>query len=118
MSNRVQDILSRSGREFSDKPALSHSKKILTFAELDEQASTFSLRLQDLGLKDQDRVGILTSAGFEPIVAFFGALKAACIPIFLNSQFKEPDLGRILTETGIKAVVCQDKQAASCTACI
>jgi long-chain acyl-CoA synthetase len=79
--------------------------KSLTYRQLDEQVNRFAAALQQMGLKEGDRVGIVLPNCPQFVIAFFGAMRAGGIAVPCNFMYSGPELQRAFDETGVEIAV-------------
>jgi amino acid adenylation domain-containing protein len=79
----VHELFEAQARRTPDVAALLCDDQQLTYRQLDLRANQFARRLQNLGVRPGDRVGLLTQRSIDAIVALLGTLKAggAYVPL-------------------------------------
>lgn len=90
---------SKSGREW----------KNLTYGELQQQARAFASGLIALGLRPQDRVGIVAENSLEWIIAYLGLSMAGAIGVPIYYDLKPPEIEEGLRRADCRFVVTSSK---------
>ncbi|HWG28589.1 long-chain fatty acid--CoA ligase [Actinospica sp.] len=80
----------------------------LTFAQLDDKAARLAAQFVDSGLGDGDRVAYvgLNSPAF--LVTMLAAFRVGALFVPVNFRLAEPELERVLTDSGAEVVVCEE----------
>jgi long-chain acyl-CoA synthetase len=102
----VAELLHGTAREFPAKPALvTPTGSPVTFAELDQRASAVAAAVHEAGISAGDRVGIAMHN--VPVFAssYFGILRAGAVVVPLNPTLTEPEVRRILDDSGASLVL-------------
>ena len=74
----LDDVLRSAARKFAGREALVGGGRRLSFADLDAAADDAAARLQAAGIAKGDAVAIHGRNTVEWVMAFFGAVRAAC----------------------------------------
>ncbi|WP_163535731.1 AMP-binding protein, partial [Klebsiella pneumoniae] len=74
------DLIRGHAEERPDKPAMIFEDRAIAYAELDAVIDRVAAALQREGLAKNDAVAILAMPSIEYACAFFGALRAGCVP--------------------------------------
>ena len=113
----LTDLLEQSFERYPIKPAVRQLQRRqggityvpLTYAELRGQRDRLAAGLATLGLRQGQRIGILTDGGFEPILVFLAADLIGLTAVPLCHKSSTDILGHIISRSGIKCVVADDK---------
>ncbi len=113
----LTDLLEQSFERYPTKPAVRQLQRRqggityvpLTYAELRGQRDRLAAGLATLGLRQGQRIGILTDGGFEPILVFLAADLIGLTAVPLCHKSSTDILGHIISRSGIKCVVADDK---------
>lgn len=108
----VHEWLRRSARRTPGKEAIICGCERWTYGRLDAHSDRFAEVLVDLGVRQQDRVAILTGNRPETVVSLYGALKAGGVFVILDGNTKARRLGYVLENSGAKVLVARIDQAA------
>jgi acyl-CoA synthetase (AMP-forming)/AMP-acid ligase II len=84
----VHHFLEESARAYPDKVALIHDGVRVTYDEVNGKANLVARYLLDKGLKPGNRVSILMENSLEYVVSYYGVLKAAGVPVPLDTDLK------------------------------
>ena len=102
----LADLLNECFESYSDNPAFENMGKVMTFAELKEQADHFACYLiHDLGLSSGDKVAIQLPNLLQYPVALFGALRAGMTVVNVNPLYTPSELKHQLVDSDAKVLV-------------
>src|SRR5438105_5447652 len=101
----VVSTLAASVEKHPDKTALFWGEREYSYDELWNQTALVSSRLQELGVKAGDRVGLWLKNCPEFIPSFFGVLHAGAVAVPINSFLKSAEVSFILNDAGIDILV-------------
>jgi len=83
------------------------------YAELDRRTGEVAAAYRRLGLRRDDRVMIVMSDGLEMLCAVLGAFRAGVVAVPVSTMFNGAELGKILADSGARALVCTHEYAAA-----
>ncbi|MEP6815275.1 MAG: benzoate-CoA ligase family protein [Marmoricola sp.] len=89
----------------AEKVAVRGSRS-LTYAELDRLDADVAAGYRQLGLRREDRVMLVMSDDIEMLGAILGAFRAGLVAVPVSTMFSGAELGKILADSGARAVVC------------
>lgn len=92
-------------RRYESVPAVKFNGETLTYSDLDERSARFASALLNLGLKTEDRVGLLMSNRSEYTVADIGLARAGLAKVPLNDMLSAEDIEYMLDNSEASAVV-------------
>jgi fatty-acyl-CoA synthase len=92
-------------RRYATETAVKCGSETLTYSDLDTRSARFANGLLDLGLKTEDRVGLLMSNRLEYPVADIGLARAGFAKVPLNDMLSEDDIEYMLDNAEASAVV-------------
>jgi long-chain acyl-CoA synthetase len=104
----MPDILERTAKEFTDKPALIFQGTTVSFGELKEMVDRFAACLADFGVKPKDAVAILLPNGIPCVVAYYAILKIGAITVMNNPLYSDPELEHQFNDSGAKVLITLD----------
>lgn len=105
----VQDALREAARLFGAKEAVVSEGRRIAYGELLEASSRLARALQSEGLAAGDRVVIFMDNGIDAVVSIFGTWLAGGIIVVVNPQTKADKLAYLLTDSGAKVLLAQEK---------
>jgi amino acid adenylation domain-containing protein len=88
-----------------DAVAVSYEGARLTYGELNRRADILAVQLRDLGVGQQDIVGVAMDRGLDVLVAFLGVLKAGGAFVVLDTDHPANRLAFILGDAGVDVVL-------------
>lgn len=94
-----------------DAPALLCGQQTLTYAELGQAAGRLAQRLQQLGVRRGDRVGLCVERSPEMVVGVLGILNAGAGYVPLDPAHPAERLAYIRADAELAAVVCHGATA-------
>jgi len=96
--------LEQHARATPQRPVIRFEGSVLTYGELDAQASRLAVALRAAGIAKGDRVAIYLPNVPEFAVAYFAAQKLGAIAVSINAIFKTEEVRYLLDDSGAKAV--------------
>ncbi|MGQ0548448.1 MAG: benzoate-CoA ligase family protein [Armatimonadota bacterium] len=88
-----------------DKVAISCGDEKITYRDLLRRVSRFGAALVGLGLRREERVVLVLNDSPAFPVAFFGAIRAGCVPVPSNPLLKAEDQRYFIADSYARAVV-------------
>jgi acyl-CoA ligase (AMP-forming) (exosortase A-associated) len=116
MSELLFELPLRSAGRTPLSPALFFKGKSIDYATLAEQVRRFAGGAVSLGLGKLDRIGIYLPKQPENVVAMFGAARAGCVFVPVNSLLKPAQVGHILRDCNVRVLVTSPERAAGIAA--
>ncbi len=98
MINRIERWLTAQAEKRPDSPAAAFEQCRITYGDLEKQSNRVARALAKLGCEPGDRVALLLPKSIEALVAMFGAMKARCVYVPLDTASPAKRLGRILDQ--------------------
>ena len=98
MIARIERWLAVQAEKRPDACAAVFEQCAITYGELEQQSNRLARALTKLGCSAGDRVALLLPKSIEALVAMFGAMKARCIYVPLDTASPAKRLGRILDQ--------------------
>jgi long-chain acyl-CoA synthetase len=92
----------------SDRPAIRHDDRLLTYADLDDASAQVAAMLKDRGVEPGDRVGLMCPNVPEFAIHYYGALRAGAVIVPMNPLLKEREIEHYVTDSGAKLVLDPD----------
>ncbi|KAJ0338443.1 hypothetical protein COL922a_005570 [Colletotrichum nupharicola] len=80
------EILHTTSDEYGNHVAIDHEDGVLTYSELQHYSTAFARKLRDAGVKQGDRLPLLTAHGTRNIVALMGILIAGAIYVPMDAD--------------------------------
>ncbi|MFD7969957.1 AMP-binding protein [Streptomyces clavifer] len=96
-----------------DHPALAYFDGRLSYRETDELSDSVAGHLAAEGLRHGDRVAIMLQNTPHFVLALLGAWKAGATVVPLNPMYKSGEVGHVLKDAGVTALICSDRAWAS-----
>jgi long-chain acyl-CoA synthetase len=104
-AHNLSDLVREASTAAPDKPALLFHGETVSWAELDARVSAAARGLQALGARPGDRVGVHLGNTPDFAVAYFGALRAGCVALPINTGYTADELGHVISDSGTSIVV-------------
>ncbi|MFF5335774.1 long-chain fatty acid--CoA ligase [Streptomyces sp. NPDC013181] len=92
-----------------DHPALAYFDGRLSYRETDALSDSVAGHLAARGLAPGDRVAIMLQNSPQFVLALLGAWKAGAVVVPLNPMYKSAEVGHVLRDAGVTALVCADR---------
>jgi len=103
-------LFHRAFQTHADRPAVTDSRRTLTFRELDEQSRRFAAALVDRGVSHGDRVAVLLPNRVEVAVVDVAILRAGGVRLPLNTMQSRDELAYVFEDAAVHSVVCGAEQ--------
>lgn len=113
MSQLLFELALRSADRMPDAPSLSFKGQKTDYAALAGGIDRFSSGLMSLGLGRLERIAIYLPKQPEAVIAMFGSSRAGCIFVPINPVLKANQVGHILRDCNVRALVTSPERAAS-----
>ena len=105
----VHHLLERTVDRSPDKIAVKHQERTLSFYELFLESKKMGQLLCELGIKTEERVGILLDKSIEQIISFFGISHCNGVSVFINTILKKEQIEYIINDCDIKLLITTEK---------
>ena len=104
--NAVTDLLdAQVARGLTEKLAFVDAEHALTYGELQARSCAFGSALAELGLRQEERLGLLLYDTVDFPVAFWGAVRAGIVALPLNTLLTADQYAYILGDSRTTAIV-------------
>ncbi len=97
-------ILEEKSDENGDRVFLIYGERRLTYRQMNEYSNRLAHRLIEAGMHRGDGIGIMMSNAPEFLFAFYGAQKAGCHAVPINTDLKQDSLRYILSHSQVKTL--------------
>ena len=104
MQSIVEAVRLHARRE-PERPAIFFEGRVVAYGALYEQAERMARALRAWGLASGDRVALFLENCPEFVVAYLGVQLAGGIVVLVNTQYRQVELGHILTDAGVRLCV-------------
>jgi long-chain acyl-CoA synthetase len=109
----LYEILRIASAEVPDRPATAFLGAHLTFAELKQQADRLAMALLQLGIKQNDRVGIMLPNCPQYLIATFAVLRLGAIVVNINPLYTAREILVVAQDSGLRTLITLDALAAA-----
>lgn len=92
-----------------EHPALAYFDGRLSYRETDALSDSVAGRLAAKGLQRGDRVAIMLQNSPQFVLALLGAWKAGATVVPLNPMYKSGEVGHVLEDAEVTALICADR---------
>ncbi|NYT64423.1 AMP-binding protein [Alcaligenaceae bacterium] len=92
----------------ADKPAIHYFDKSISYAELNDYANKFALKLLELGVKKGDRVALYMQGIPQFVICAVGLWKVGAIGVTINPMNRTRELKQLLHDSKSRAIVLQN----------
>ncbi|MQY13231.1 Long-chain-fatty-acid--CoA ligase [Streptomyces sp. RB5] len=92
-----------------ERTALAYFDGRIGYREADELSDAVAAYLAARGLAKGDRLALMLQNTPHFVIALLGAWKAGAVVVPLNPMYKAYEVGHILADAGVTAVVCSDR---------
>ncbi len=101
----IHHLLENSSSKYSDKIAVKHNARTITFSELYEESMRMKGFLLGLGIRRGERIGILLDKSIEQLISMFGISIAGAVFVFINPILKKKQIEYIIQDCQIKLLI-------------
>lgn len=113
MGANLADLVREAAGARPEHPALVAGSHTLSWAQVDAAVAAAAAGLQLLGLAPGDRVALDLANGPEFVAAYFGALRAGCVAVPVDTASTAPEVSHLLADSGARVVVFDRAGAAA-----
>ncbi|OLN23817.1 long-chain fatty acid--CoA ligase [Domibacillus antri] len=100
--------LEQTALKSADKTAYTFMGQSVTYRELNESVNRFAAGIQSAGMKKGDHMALLLGNSPQFIISLYGAMRAGVTVIPINPIYTPDEIGYILRNGDVKAVVLLD----------
>jgi amino acid adenylation domain-containing protein len=111
VSERLQDLPSRSAEHGPERVAVIDGDRTMTYSELEQRASQVAQLLRSLGVSRGDRVGLYLDKSAESVVGLYGVLKAQAIYVPLDPDAPPRRLASVARDCELRCVLTGGEKA-------
>ncbi len=101
----LPELINQRAADRGAHPAIVLPDEVLTYTALQERSDHIARGLMGLGVQPGDRVGYFLPEGRHSLPVLFGMLKAGATAVPVNNRFKAFELGRVLTQVELRALI-------------
>ncbi|MDY7092731.1 MAG: amino acid adenylation domain-containing protein [Acidobacteriota bacterium] len=112
-SHWIQQLVEAQARNTPDAIALESAEGDLTYRQLDRRANRLSHRLQRLGVRPEELVGICLDPGHHLIIAILATLKAGAAYLPLDPSYPKPRLQAMADDARLRWLVTHRDSSAA-----
>ncbi|MEV7996595.1 AMP-binding protein [Streptomyces sp. NPDC086077] len=102
-------VLRRVAGEAPDRTFLAYFDGRLSYREADELSDSVAGHLAERGVARGDRVAVLLQNSPHFVLAVLGAWKAGAVVVPVNPMYKSGEVGHVLRDGGVAALICSDR---------
>ena len=111
-------LMEESFKKYANRTAYSFMGKEVTYSQTDSLSHAFAVYLQNLGLKQGDRVALMMPNVPQYPVAVAAVLRAGLVVVNVNPLYTPRELEHQLKDSGAKAIVIIENFASTLEQCI
>ncbi|MCB1624928.1 MAG: AMP-binding protein, partial [Pseudomonadales bacterium] len=111
MTELLYELPLRSAARFAERPALRFKDQTIAYGTLAADIDRFAAALLALGIGKQERVAVFLPKQPETVVTIFGAARAGCVFVPVNSVLKPAQVAHILRDCNVKILVTSPERA-------
>ena len=101
----LPELINRRAADRGQHPAIVLPGETLSYAQLQARSDQVARGLIGLGVQHGDRVGYFLPEGPLSLPVLFGILKAGATAVPVNNRFKAFELGRVLEQVALRALI-------------
>ncbi len=103
----VHELIEESAERFPDKTAVVYKDDRLSYRELNERANRLAHKLRGLGVKPDDRIGVLVDRSYDMITGPLAVLKAGAAFVPIDPQYPADRINYILSDSSCPLLLTQ-----------
>jgi amino acid adenylation domain-containing protein len=111
VTRRLHDALAAAAAHHSGKTAVVFRDRQMSYGEWEQASNRLARALRNAGCVKGDRIGLLLPKSLEILIGMFGALKADCIYVPLDTSSPAARLARIVEAADCRCVLALDSAA-------
>jgi acyl-CoA ligase (AMP-forming) (exosortase A-associated) len=115
MTALLHELLIGSAERQPGAQALKHRATTVTYEELAALARNLAGALVAHGVRSQERVAVYLPKRVETVTTIFGASLAGCVFVPVNPLLKPPQVGHILRDCAVRALVTTEQRLGELT---
>ena len=109
----LPDIIKNSANQFPDNVAFRYQNESLTFEGLLKRSNQLAFKLNELGVKRGDRVGIFLDSSLETAISVYGIMSAGAVFVPLDTNAPPARIAFVINDCGIRHIISGKKQSRS-----
>ncbi|WP_326948004.1 AMP-binding protein [Amycolatopsis sp. NBC_01307] len=109
VATTLPETFRRAADHVPDRDAVVYFDGRLTYRQLDELSDGVARYLTQNGFERGDRLALVLQNIPQFVIALLGAWKAGGIVVPVNPMYRERELTHVLTDAGVKAIVCSQR---------
>ena len=104
-SSNIASMLWDAAARAGERPAVIERAGITDYTSLCARAAGVHATLRALGIRPNDRVGILLDRGAEAIAAYFGVIAAGAVAVIVNEKLRPRQIEHMLDHAGVTLLI-------------
>ncbi len=105
MALNIADLFEHAADAFADRIAVACGDRQVSYRELDQRTSRLAHHLARAGVGHGDRVGLYARNSVEAMETLIACYKIRAITVNINYRYVEAELGYLLADAGLAALV-------------
>jgi long-chain acyl-CoA synthetase len=102
---RAAEVLQHTAERYPNKTAIITKDEEITFAALNQRVSALAARLQQEGIKQGDRVGVLLPNCAAIPLSYYATQKIAAVTVILDARLRGKELNGVLRDADLKLLI-------------
>src|SRR5262245_29615072 len=103
------EVLEKTARPHTQKTAIMTKDDELTFADLNQRINGLAASLQQAGIRQGDRVGVLLPNYAAIPLSYFATQKIGAVTVILDARLKGKELQGVLQDADLKLLVVHEQ---------
>ena len=104
MTERFFDILDKGSREYGDRIALADASGEITYSGLKDKAGTYARKLDTIGIRPGDIVGLCGYDSIDLVAMLFAIVKTGAVAALISFSMPESEMASLIKNNGIQYV--------------
>ncbi len=108
-STSIIDLFQKNVKKTPNTIAVKANNQHLTYAELNQKSNALAAELQQLGVKENTFIGLLTGRSVEMMIGILGIMKAGGAYLPLDPEYPAERIEFMLQDADVPLIVAQEK---------
>ncbi|HMK66580.1 MAG TPA: AMP-binding protein, partial [Thermodesulfobacteriota bacterium] len=104
----MPQILTRTAERFPDHPALIFMGTVITYRELDKLVNRFARALEQLGIREGDKIAVILPNVPQIVIAVYAAFRIGAVNVMNNPLYTEKELTYQLNDSDSIVLITLD----------
>lgn len=95
-------------QKYPDKPAVIYLGEKFSYLKLKELSDRFATALNELGVRENDKVFLYFPNCIQWVIAFLGILEIGAVAVPVSPIYTPTEIAYLINDSGAETIICQD----------